>query len=371
MSTHDPPTQTRVSTLELFFDLVFVFTITQLARLVSVAHGWADLGSAALILTIAFWMYGGFAWLTNNVGTDGLSRRLLMLLGMCAYFVMALAIPRAVGEDGLAFGVAFFIVTVVHTLLFSRAPGASWGAIMGFAPYNFVGASFAVASGFIDPHWRWLGWLAAFAMFLMVTLRRGERRIAINSAHFAERHGLVIIVAIGESVVALGAGVDQVPVRWPLIRVVALGFALCAALWWTYFDGDDERGEHALGAADFQRRARLGILAYGYGHLGMIAGIVCVAAGLHDAIASLGGRMSEGHSWILAAGISLYLVSNKLFRVMLSIGSSRWRSAAALFALAVAPLGWQVSAAAEIGALVALLVLMLVLERKPLVRAAR
>src|SRR4030095_8131907 len=114
----------------------------------------------------------------------------------------------------------------------------------------------------------------------------------VNAAHFAERHGLVIIVAIGESVVSLGSGIDEFPVGWPLIRIVTLGFALCAVIWWSYFDGDDVRGEEGLRhVPDGARRARVALFAYSYAHLGMIAGIVAVAAGLHDAIANLGGRI--------------------------------------------------------------------------------
>src|SRR5262245_25967149 len=131
----------RVTTLELFFDLVFVFTVTQVARLVSGAHGAGDLGAAALILTIAWWMYAGYAWLTNNIGTSGLALRLLMLLGMAAYLVMALAIPRAAGEDCLVFGVAFTVVTLVHAALFLRATNSSARAILGIAPYNLTAAA--------------------------------------------------------------------------------------------------------------------------------------------------------------------------------------------------------------------------------------
>jgi low temperature requirement protein LtrA len=290
---------------------------------------------------------------------------------MCAYFVMALAIPRAPREDGLAFGLAFGVVTLIHTLLFLRVPQASWRLVSGFAPFNFAGAGLAIAAGLVDPRVRWILWLGAVAAFIAVTLRRGERRVSIGAAHFAERHGLVILIAIGESVVALGASINQTAIRWHLVKVVTLGFALCAALWWTYFDGDDIRGEHALGAADEERRARLGMLAYGYPHLGMIAGIVGVAVGLHDAMAAVGQPVSVGHAWMLAGGITLYLACNKLFRVMLAIGSSRWRSAAAVAALGAAPLGWRVSAPSEVAALVAILVAMLVLERWPRGRANR
>jgi low temperature requirement protein LtrA len=123
--------QERVSTLELFFDLVFVFTITQIARLISAAQAPRDFGDAALILTISWWMYGGYAWLTNSVGTEGLARRLLLLTGMAAYFVMALSIPSASAADGLVFGVTFAIVTIVHSTLFYNASPASARAILG------------------------------------------------------------------------------------------------------------------------------------------------------------------------------------------------------------------------------------------------
>jgi len=356
------PVSHRVSTLELFFDLVFVFTITQIAHLVSGARSAGDVGRAALILTIGWWMYGGYAWLTNNVGTEGLLRRIQLLIGMAAYFVMALAIPHAAGRDGLAFGVAFLIVTAMHATLFYQSSPGSARAILEIAPYNFAAAILVIVAGLVDPAWRSLIWLAAVSAFLAATFGRRERRFQVNPSHFAERHGLVIIVAIGESVVSLGTGVDAVPVGWALIRIVMLGFALCAALWWTYFGGDDELGEKALAGAAPERRLRLAILAYSYVHLGMLLGIVAVAAGLHDAIAALGGPVSAFHAWTLAGGIALYLASDKIFRYMLAIGTSRFRSAAALLSLACAPLGWLIGGAAEIGALVGLLIVMLAAE---------
>ena len=359
----------RVSTLELFFDLVFVFTITEIARLVSTSRSAGDVGRAALILTIGWWMYGGYAWLTNNVGTEGLLRRLQLLTGMAAYFVMALAIPQAAGRDGLAFGVAFFIVTAMHATLFYQSSTASAKAILEIAPYNFTAAVLVIIAGLVDPSWRWMLWLGAVMAFLAATFGRRERRFQVNPSHFAERHGLVIIVAIGESVVSLGTGVGAVPVGWALIRIVLLGFALCAALWWTYFGGDDELGEKALTRAAPERRLRLAILAYSYVHLGMLLGIVAIAAGLHDAIAALGAPVSHFHAWTLAGGISIYLFSDKLFRYMLAIGTSRFRFAAAVLALTAAPLGWLAGGAAEIAALVALLITMLAAESRTMNRA--
>ena len=353
----------RVSTLELFFDLVFVFTITQVARLVAGAHGIASLGHAALILTIAWWMYAGYAWLTNNVGPNGFAIRILMLIGTGAYFVMALSIPRAESVDGLPFGVAFAIVTIVHAALFTKATNSSAIAIFRIAPYNFLAAACTIGAAWLDPAWRWTGWLAAVLVFVVATLHRREGGFRIRAAHFAERHGLVIIVAIGESVVSLGSGLEAATVRWPLIRVVTLGFALCAAIWWTYFDGDDERGERALAAAPEDERARLALFAYSYAHLGMVGGIVGIAAGLHEAIAHLGGMVSTFHAAMLAGGVSLYLLSDRWFRTSLAFGRSFGRSGGAVLALSAIPLGSMVSSSIEILALVVVVIGVILLDR--------
>ena len=362
---HTPPAASdRVSTLELFFDLIFVFTITQVARVVSASPDPAGVGRAALLLTIAWWMYGGYAWLTNNVGTEGLGLRLWMLVGMGAYFVMALSIPRADQADGLVFGLCFAVVMLVHAILFTRAANSSARAIFEIAPYNALAAACTIGAAFVVPAWRWLGWLAAVLVFVAATFRRREEGFQINAAHFAERHGLIIIIALGESVVALATGIDHVLVRWPLIQVVLLGLALCAAVWWSYFDGDDQRGERALSSAPADRRSRLAMFAYSDAHLGMMAGIVGIAAGLHDAMAVVGGRVEAHSAWILSGGVALYLLSDKAFRFLLHLGSTRWRSAAALLALMAAPIGWQWSGAGQIGAHVAVLVAMLVVEKK-------
>ena len=286
----------------------------------------------------------------------------IMLLGTCAYFVMALSIPRAAHEDGLAFGVAWALVTLVHLVLFTRATNSSARAILRIAPYNTLAAAFVIGAALLPSEWRWAGWLAAVLTFITSSFRRREGGFQLNASHFAERHGLVIIVCIGESVVSLGSGVETTAVRWPLIRVVVLGFALCAAIWWSYFDGDDERAEQALRRAPDAARTRLGLMAYGYAHLGMVAGIVAIAAGLHDAIASLGGAIAQRHAWILAGGVGLYLLSDKWFRRLLALDRSHWRGIAALLAIATGFAGFRVSSAAQIGSLVAILVGMLMVE---------
>lgn len=360
----EPTEVQRVSTLELFFDLVFVFTITQIARLVSTSHTVRDFASASLILMIVWWMYAGYAWLTSNVGTELALRRLLMLSGMAAYFIMALSIPHATTDDALPFGLAFMFVGIVHAIMFTKATNSSAAAIFRIMPFNFSAAGCVIAAAFLPVNYRWVGWLAAVLIFFGATFFGRERGFRLSPGHFAERHGLVIIVAIGESVVSLGTGIETNSVRWPLIRVVLLGFALCAAIWWTYFDRDDARAEHAFRAVPAERQARVGLIAYSYAHLGMVAGIVGIAAGLHETIARLGGPVPPNHALMLSCGVALYLLSDKWFRTVLGIGPSHYRGGAGVLALVAAPFGSRISSAMEVALLAGLLVAVLVAEAK-------
>ena len=359
-----PRPAARVSTLELFFDLVFVFTITQVAHLVAHAHGALDLTKAFLILTIAWWMYGGYAWLTNNLGTTGLTIRLLLLTGMAAYFVMALSIPHADGDDGLPFAISFLFVTVIHAVLFLHAPNTSALAILKIAPFNLVGALFIVTAALLGPTRSWLGWLAAVVTFAASSLARRERGFHVSASHFAERHGLVIIVAIGESVVAIGLGAADIPVRLPLIAAAVLGFALAATIWWCYFDRDDVRGEHALANVGAKERASVAMYAYSYGHLVMVAAIVLVAAGMQDVITGIRTPPPRATYWLLGTGIALYLGGMALFRRLLHTATIRVRLVAAALALATVPIGVALGALAQLALLVVLMLSLLAVEQR-------
>jgi low temperature requirement protein LtrA len=354
----------RVSTLELFFDLVFVFTITQVTHLVTDAHGMTDLLRAFLVLAVTWWMYDGYAWLTNNVGTEGTAARLLLLLGMGGFLVMALATPHVAERDGLAFGLAYLAVVLVHAGLFLHAPNSSARAMYRVAPFNVAGALLVVAAGLAPGRWNLALWVAALLTLLTAILTRGERGFQLRADHFAERHGAIILIALGESVAGLGVGAADVPVRLPLIRAVLLGLALAAALWWSYFDRDDIRGADALERTDAAERARLGLQAYWFGHLLMIAGIVVAAAGLEGVIANVVRPVPSVTAWRLAAGVAVYLIGDVLFRRVLRVGSIRGRVVAAMLAVATAPAGLVVGYVAQLTLLVLLLTGMLTFERR-------
>jgi len=354
----------RVSTLELFFDLVFVFTITQVTHVVIDAHGPTDLVRAFLLLAVTWWMYDGYAWLTNNVGTEGTVARLLLLLGMAGFLIMALATPHVAERDGLAFGLAYLLVVLVHAGLFLHAPNSSARAMYRVAPFNLAAALFVIAAGLAPARWNLALWVGALLTLFTTIMMRGDRGFQLRADHFAERHGAIILIALGESVAGLGAGAGDVPVRLPLVRAAVLGLALAAALWWSYFDRDDISGEHALARAEPLERARLGLQAYWFAHLLMIAGIVVAAAGLEGVVSSVVRPESTATAWRLATGVAVYLGGDVLFRRVLRLGPVRTRVVAAVLAVGTAPIGLTAGYVAQVTLLVLLLVGMLTLERR-------
>jgi low temperature requirement protein LtrA len=359
----------RVSTLELFFDLVFVFTITQLTAVLSDDPTPRGLLRVVLMLGVIYYMYGGYAWLTNAVAADRAARRLLLLGGMAGYLVLALAIPQAFSEGDAAFGVAYLVVVAVHAGLFTRA-GATHTvrAVIRLAPFNLGSALLVLAAVLVEGTPAYLLWAAAFALEWLTPILAATGGFRVAPAHFVERHGLVVIVAIGESIVAIGIGAAGLPVDLALASVAVLGLLLAACLWWAYFGGDDDtRAERALAAVPDDRRGWVAIQAFGYWHLVMLLGIIAMAAGLKDAIGHAFDPLDLAHALMLSGGAALFLAGDLLFRRTLQLGPAALRATAAALALATVPVGLTLSALAQLTTLVLVLAAALTLER----RAAR
>lgn len=347
----------RVSTLELFFDLVFVFTITQLTTVLFDDPTARGLLRVAIMLGVIWWMYGGYAWLTNAVAPDRAARRLLLLGGMAAYLVLALAIPRAFSGSGLAFGLAYLAVVGVHALLFTRTSSErAVRAILRIAPFNLASALLILLAGILGRTAEYVIWVLAVALEWVTPRLASTSGFEIAPAHFVERHGLVVLIALGESVIAVGAGVHGVAVTVPVAGVAVLGLLLNAGLWWAYFGGDDGRAEHALTAADRERRPGLALTAFGYWHLPLLLGVIALASGLRAATGHAFADLDGARALALAGGVALFLLAEALFRRSLGIGPGRWRVAVAVLALATIPLGVAVAAVAQLAVLVALLV---------------
>jgi low temperature requirement protein LtrA len=347
----------RVTTLELFFDLVFVFTITQLTSVLFRAPNVHGVAHVLVMLGLIWWMYGGYVWMTNAVRANTGARRLLLLGGMGGFFVLSLAIPSAFAGSGLAFALAYLVVVLVHSLLFTRATAVSAArAILTLAPYNLAAALVVVLGGAVGGHTQFVLWAAAATFEWLTPWIRGTKGFVVAAGHFVERHALVVIVAIGESVVAIGAGASTLPLDAALVGVALLGLALSACLWWMYFSGHEVHGERTLASLPVAQRAWASLVAFGYWHLPILFGILAIASVEREAAEHPYRSVSWARAVILAAGASAYCLGNAHLRRTLRIDGARSRALAGVLALATAPLGALAAPTAQMAALVALLV---------------
>ncbi|WP_034217624.1 low temperature requirement protein A [Actinoplanes subtropicus] len=364
----EPTPAIRVSTLELFFDLVFVFVITQLAESLHEHLAWSTLGNVLLILAVVWWMYSGYAWLTNAVAPNSTTRRTLLLIGMAGFLLMALAIPKAFGEYGWLFGVSYLVVNVVHTLLFRTAGPGARQALRVLGPLNILAALLVLAGGLVPEPWRHLLWLAAPAVQITSSYVHKIEMHTISAGHFTERHGLVVIIAIGESIVAVGTVFTHVHLGFPEIVVAVLGLCVSYYLWWFYFAGDDARAEHVLAHTDNpRRRARLALQAWGYAHYPILLGIVIASVGIKRTVGQAFERLDWAEALALSGGIAVYLLGHAAFLAQLRLRGVYHRLACAAVVLATIPLG-HLRAILQLVAVVVVLVGAAIIEDIPEVR---
>ncbi len=357
-----PERSVRVSTLELFFDLVFVFTITQLTGVLVSGEGVEALIRVVVILLLIWWMYDGYAWLTNAIATDRLRFRLLLIGGMGGFLVIALAVPGAYEGDGLAFGIGYLVVVLLHAGMYVRGTSLSeMRAILRIVPFNLLAVVAVVVGGALGGDWQSVIWALTGALLWVTPRLTTVEGFVISVSHFVERHGLVVIVALGESIVVIGAAAAGLPLDGGLVIVALLSLSLSAALWWVYFS-DEEAVERAFHEAAAERRPQLALTGFGYWHYGILFGIVAVAAGLKKAI---GDPYEPLEGWIavaLAAGTALFIVCDVGFRRTFGIARNGARLVAAAAVLAAIPLGTELGAAAQVGATAALVTAGLVTE---------
>jgi low temperature requirement protein LtrA len=368
------PVAGQVTSLELFFDLVFVFTITQLTATVQ-PGGWAVTGKAALLLLILWWMYGGYAWLTNAAPPVTPRRQVLLVLGMMGNFVTALAIPHAYGSDRVVFACGYLLVVVVHAAMFvTESRRITRGMLVQLLGWNMLGALLGlVGAVFFEDVLAWW-WLGAFVVAVVV-----PRFVSISSlnqvepdggpsfelvpGHFVERHGLMLLIALGESVLAIGVGLGtgEEAIGPARIAFAAISLLLAATLYWGYFGvGEDDRAEEALSQMPPERTQRAGLASYGYAFYVVLLGIVLAAAGLHHALAHPTERLTWEFAAQLCAGVGLYWVGLGLFRLALGLPGVVPRLAGGVVLAGLVVLGTEVSGlAALVGLLVGSAVLVL------------
>ncbi len=311
----------RVTPLELFFDLVFVFAFTQVTTVLSDDPTWGGLGHGLLILAALWWAWAAYAWLTNTVDPDEGAVWGAMLVAMAAMFVAALAVPEVFGRHGVVFGVAFLIVNVMWLTLYALAARGDrdlLAAILRSAPSALAGAALIVAAGFVHGWLRPMLWLAAVAVGLFGPLLGGISGWRVQPAHFVERHGLIVIIAIGESLIAIGLGARGTGLGSGVIVAAVLGLVVAMSFWLAYFDFFQIRGQQLLSDRSGAQRTALARDAYTYLHLPMVAGIVLFAFAMKTTLAHVGDELDTIPALGLCGGPALYLFAYVALRVRVS-----------------------------------------------------
>jgi low temperature requirement protein LtrA len=337
-------TEKRVIPLELFFDLVFVFALTQVTALMSDDPTWRGLGRGMLVLAALWWAWSAYAWLTNEIEPDEDLPRLVMFTSMTAMLIAALAVPDAFGDDGVIFGCAYFVVRAMHIVLFAYAtPHVEVQvAIVRLGRTAIPASALLIAAGFLDGPVQAALWVVALVVDYGGPLVLGVSGFRVSAGHFAERFALIIIIALGESIVAIGIGAAGLGLDIGLLAAAALGVVIACALWWAYFDWMAIHAERVFRETHGDDRARMARDAFSYLHLPMVAGIILVALGVKKTVGDVDEPLKTVPTIALLGGIALYLAGHVAFRLRLHSGLGRGRLTAAVVSLVLIPVALQV-----------------------------
>ena len=352
MSEVEREQEHQVTPLELFFDLVFVFAITQVTSLLAHDPTWHGVLRGMLVLVALWWAWTGYAWLTSTMDVDEGGVRLAMLASMGAMLFAALAVPGAFTHDAVLFGVSYLLVRLLHIVLYAivgRDDPDLLSAVLRFAPTAIVGASLIVAAGFFHGGARVAIWLIALAIdYVGPAIIGPGRGWHIAPEHFAERHGLIVLIALGESIVAIGVGAGfELVTR--VIVAAALGIVVISALWWLYFDVAAILARTRLTQASGVAQANLAREGYSYLHLPLVAGIVLFAFGLKTTLGHVSDELATVPAVGLCGGAALYLLGHIAFLLRMTRRLWRRRTIGGVVLLALIPAALVIPALAALG----------------------
>jgi low temperature requirement protein LtrA len=338
-------TEKRVAPLELFFDLVFVFALTQVTQLMSNHPTWTGLGQGLLILAALWWAWGAYAWLTNYIAAEEDRERLLMFAVMGAFLVAALAVPNAFGDDALLFAVAYAVARWLHIFIFAEANEDldAAEAIRRLARTALPAPALLIAASFLDGPAQALLWALALAIDFSGPFVFGVSGFRVSPAHFAERFSLIVIIALGESIVAIGAGLEG-ELDAGVVGAALLGLVIACAIWWAYFDVVAIVAERHFREARGERLVLMARDSYSYLHLPIIAGIVLVALGVKKAIGHVDEPLETIPAVALFGGIALYYAGHLGFRLRNVHSLNRPRMVALVACLCLIPVAREVDA---------------------------
>jgi low temperature requirement protein LtrA len=320
-------------------------------------------GRVALLLVILWWMYGGYAWLTNAAPPVFLRRQVLLVLGMIGNFVTAMSIPHAYDHDRVVFAAGYALVVVVHAGMFvTEAARITRGMVIQLLGWNMLGAALGlIGAVFFEDVLAWW-WLGAFLVAvvlprvvpgvgLWVPEADGGPSFELVPGHFVERHGLMLLIALGESVLAIGVGLGtgHHTIGIEQIAFAAISLLLAATLYWAYFGvGEDHRAEAALDSLPPERAQAAGLASYGYAFFVVLFGIVLFAAGLHHALRHPTEALTWEYAGQLCVGVGLFWAGLGLFRLTLHLSGAWTRIAGGLVLGALIVIGAEVSGLAAL-----------------------
>jgi len=346
-AVEQPDSGQRVTPLELFFDLVFVFAITQVTGFLSADPTFAGLLRGMLLLAVLWWAWAAYAWLTNTLNPEEGGVRLVVFCSIAAMLIVSLAVPNAFGRDGLVFGIAYFIVRGLHLALYAlagRGDKELLRAVVRTLPGAVLGPAFLVVAAFFEGPVDLALWGAALAIDYGGVLVGGMRGWRVSPEHFVERHGLIVIIALGESIVAIGVGAAGLPLNAGELVAAVLGMVVIAALWWSYFDWVIFVAQARLAELTGAQRAALARDLYSYGHLPMVAGIVLFALGLKTTLHDFGHPLSVIPAIGLSGGLALYFAAHVAGRLRMAGGLGHGRPVATVVLIGFIPVAVLVPA---------------------------
>jgi low temperature requirement protein LtrA len=307
----------RVTPLELFFDLVFVLAITQCTTLMSHHPSWSGMAQGLLVLGMLWWAWVGYAWLTSVIDPEEGAVRLVMFAAMAGLLIVSLCVPESFGNLALLFALAYGVVRTAHIALFMLASpddDALRHSVLGLAASTVIAVGLLIAASALDGLAQGALWALALLLDMGGPYFFGSEGWKLVPGHFSERHGLIIIIALGESIVAIGVGASG-EISAGIVAAAVLGVALTAAMWWTYFDIVALVSARRLAnSAEWRERNEMARDSYSYLHLPMVAGIVLVALGLKTTIGHVDAHLHAVPAFALLGGLAIYLLGHVAFR---------------------------------------------------------
>ncbi|HEY5054055.1 MAG TPA: low temperature requirement protein A [Solirubrobacterales bacterium] len=346
-----PREDERVTPLELFFDLVFVLAITQCTALMSHHPTWSGMAQGLLVLGMLWWAWVGYAWLTSVIDPEEGAVRLVMFAAMAGLLIVSLCVPESFGNLALLFALAYGIVRTAHIALFMLASpddDALRHSVLGLAASTAVAVGLLLAASTLDGLAQGALWALALVLDMAGPYFFGSDGWKLVPEHFAERHGLIVIIALGESIVAIGVGASG-SVSVGIVVAAVLGVALTAAMWWTYFDIVALVSARRLASSEEGReRNEMARDSYSYLHLPMVAGIVLVALGLKTTIGHVGSHLQAVPAFALLGGLAFYLLGHVAFRYRHIHTINRQRLLLAIVLFLLVPVAIELPAVATV-----------------------